>query len=165
MLPRFNTYFWKDGKPYGLQPNPEGPFRIIVDPYYKRFSIEFYEKEIFKKILYDSYLFDFRALKDPRQASWIKIPLSPNESLLKNQEDRVVLKETYTFEKERPRYCHYTIPQGISVAYHKLSYTDFGDPFDGVTLYDMNDVQVMQKKYKLVNGEFGDIISESWKVT
>lgn len=164
MINRFNSYYWKDGKPYGKDLNDKGPFRIVVDPYYKRFSIEFYEGENFKKIIYDSNLFDFRSLKDPRQASWIKMPLSQNESLLKNQEDRIVLKETYSFEKDRPRHCQYSIPQGIAVAYHKLSYSDLGDAFDGVTLFDMNDVPVMQKKYKFVNGEFTELVQESWQL-
>lgn len=158
----FKSYYWKDGKPYGKDRNEKGPFRIVVDPYYKRFSIEFYENGAFKNIVYDSNLFDFRSLKDPRQASWIKIPVTATESLLKNQEDRIVLKETYVYENERPRYCHYAIPQGIQVAYHKLSYIDFGDEFDGVTLYDMNEVPVMQKKYRCEKGEFGELISEKW---
>lgn len=162
MIPRFNSYFWKEGKPYGKDPDEKGPFRIVVDPYYKRFSVELYEGSEFKKILYDSNLFDFRALKDPRQASWIKIALSPTESLLKNQEDRVVLKETYTFEQNRPRACLYSTPQGIPVAHHRISYTDLGDPFDGVTLYDIHDVPVMRKKYALNNGEFGELLEESW---
>lgn len=164
MIKRFNSYFWKDGKPYGKDPSEKGAYRIVVDPYYKRFSIEEYEGEAFKKILYDSNLFDFRSLKDPRQASWIKIPLNQNESLLKNQEDRIVLKETYSFEKERPRKCQYATPQGIKVAYHILSYTDFGDAFDGVTLFDMNDKPVMQKKYKSVSGEFTELVQESWQL-
>lgn len=163
MIQHFKNYYWKEGRPYGIEPTNENHYyRIVTDPYHKRYSVEEYEKSKFKRIIYDSNLFDFRALKDPRQASWLKESLSNTESLLRNQDDRVVLIEKYTFASDRPRYCHYYIPQGLLVAHHKVFYKDVGDAFDGVILYDTSDRPVMQKSYKVEDEEFTELIEEKW---
>ncbi len=160
MIRTFKNYYWKEGKPYGREAGDR--YKIVVDPYHKRYSVEEYHQGAYQRVIYDSNLFDFRALKDPRQASWLKIPLSENQSLLRNQDDRVVLIEKYEFRGEKCSLCHYLTPQMIPVAYHKISLKEWGDPFDGVTLYDMNEMPVMQKKYTLENGEFTAVMEELW---
>ena len=66
MFKYYSDYYWKDGKPYGkdeINPN-QSPFayKIVQDPYFKRFSIEKYRQEHFEKNVYDSILLDFRHL-------------------------------------------------------------------------------------------------------
>lgn len=160
MIKKFKSYYWKEGKPYGREKGDK--FKIVVDPYHKRYSIEEYEKGEYKRVIYDSNLLDFRSLKDPRQASWLKEPFGENSSLLRNQDDRVVLIEKYEFKGDKCSLCRYLSPQGIEIAFHKISLRDWGDPFDGVTLYDLNDMPIMQKKYTIEKGEFLDLLEENW---
>lgn len=172
MIAHFLTYFWKNGKPYGLSPvtPTEAPisYKIIVDPYYKRFSIEKYRFALFDKIVYDSYLLDFRHLKPLYQTAWQKEELYSDDSsiicLMRNQDDRAILKETHYFEKNRPRICKMSSIHGIFLSTHRILYDDFGDPYNGVILYDSEERPVMIKKYSMdpLTYEFTDLIEEKW---
>jgi hypothetical protein len=161
----FKNYYWKDGKPYGkdkIDPLRGISYKIVTDPYHKRYSVEKYADNQFRELIYDSNLFDFRHLKDPAQAAWLKEPLSPNESLIRNQEDRVILREKYEFENNFCRSCTLLTPQGLPVSQHKIFYEILNDTFNGVLLSDLNGRPVMRKTYKAVEGEFTELLTESW---
>ena len=54
------------GKPYGrdiIDPTVASTsYKIVSDPYFRRFSVEKYQFLQFEKVVYDSYLLDFRHL-------------------------------------------------------------------------------------------------------
>lgn len=163
----YNDYYWKDGKPYGkgIVEELEGlTFRVVVDPYYKRFSVEEYENGRFKRLAYDSALFDFRALRKPEYAAWSREPIDEENSLIRNEEDRVVLIESYLFEGDFCRGCLVATLHGTPVSYHRMHYIELGDDFNGVILYDANHKIVMKKVYDMNESgqEFGALVSESW---
>lgn len=163
----YKDYYWKNGKPYGkdpIDPASESSFRVVVDPYYKRFSLEHYTKGKFNKLLYDSALFDFRALRKPELAIWHREAIDEENSLIRNEEDRVILVESYLFDGDFCRSCLIVTPYAIPVAYQRMYYEHLGDGFNGVRLFDAENMLVMEKIYKMhENGhEFGELISESW---
>ena len=87
-------------------------------------------------------------------------------SLIRDQNDRVILLEHYTFEKGRCRSCQVKSPHGHPLTSRKIFYKDFGDPFDGVILYDANEKPVMKKTYEMIPEfrEFGELIDENWNL-
>lgn len=166
----FKNYYWKNGKPYGLEEvTHEAPisYRIVTDPYYKRFSIEKYSLK-FDKIIYDSLLLDFRHLTLKDQVAWEREMLKEEEnrsiSLLRNQDDRAVLIETLTFHNNQCRACMTSSIHGIPLALHKMFYVSLGDSFNGVILYDVEERPVMRKVYEIdsQSGEFTNLLSEEW---
>lgn len=164
----YKDYHWKNGKPYGktLTTDLSGiTYRIVVDPYYKRFSLEEHENDHFKRLIYDSALFDFRHLKKPEQAQWLRHPLSEHKNLIRDEVDRLILIESYTFENNLCRLCQITTPHGTPIALQKISYESLGDPFNGVTLYDINETPILKKNYAFdpEKEEFTDLISECWE--
>lgn len=165
----YKDYYWKDGKPYGknLTPSLSGiTFRIVIDPYHTRYSLEEYEEGKFRRILYDSAFFDFRHLRRPEHASWQKELLSETCALIRNHDDRVILKETYEFEGPLCRACHLHTANGLLLSSHRLYYERLHDPFNGVILFDINNKPILKKVYKFDDSaaSFTDLIEESWEV-
>jgi hypothetical protein len=174
MFKQFRDYYWKNGKPYGMHevdPTQVTPsYKIVTDPYYKRFSIEKYQSTTFDKVIYDSLLLDFRHLTLKDQIAWQReILREDNEHsycLLRNQEDRVVHLETLTFEKNQCRTCVTSSVHGVPLSTHRMYYRFLQDTFDGVVLYDREDRPVMIKTYELdpETGEFTNLLSEEWNM-
>jgi hypothetical protein len=174
MFPHFREYYWKEGKPYGTQEvapaQTSFSYKIIVDPYYKRFSIEKYHFIHFEKVIYDSCLLDFRHLTLKDQMAWQREILKEEDNsslcLLRNQEDRAILIETLTFEENLCRICTTTSTHGVSLAMHRMYYRCLNDPFNGVVLYDIEGRPVMMKVYEIdpSTGEFTDLLHEEWNM-
>lgn len=166
----YNDYVWKDGIPYGinaLNDHTGMAYKIAMDPYRKRIAIESYENKQFRAVIYDSGLLDFRHLKPAEQTAWQKVTLSEsNEKVIAaiyNQDDRLILIETYHFEDRFCRCCISTSGHGIILAEQKIFYKNLGDPFNGVILYDTNQHPVMFKQYENDDlGEFTDLLEEIW---
>jgi hypothetical protein len=172
MFKHFQNYYWKDGKPYGVEvvipSQAPSSYKIVVDPYYKRFSIEKYRYAFFEKIIYDSILLDFRHLTLKDQIAWEREILKddPEQSicLLRNQDDRCVLMETLTFEGNQCRSCLTSSIHGIPLSIHRMYYRCLKDHFDGVILYDLEERPVMIKTYETnpQTGEFTNLLTEEW---
>lgn len=170
MSKHYKDYKWKNGIPYGIIPL-ETPieslsYKVISDPYYKRISVEQYDKGAFSKIIYDSALFDFRNLRATEQIAWEKKTLSPLLTEIRNHDDRLILIEKYQFEEKRCRRCEICSPHGVNLAVQHMYYTAMKDSFNGVILYDSNTHAVLQKTYDIDEntGEFAALKSESWDV-
>ena len=173
MKDHYKNYFWKDGIPYGNDKTEilsGTTFRILSDPYRKWISIERYESSKFDRVVYDSHLFDFRTLKTLNQAAWQKEPLYEDEHvvkcLLRDQDDRAVLIEEYKFQSGKCKECHTSSIHGLPVSTQNIYYEALGAPFNGVVLFDTNNLVVMEKRYNIEeeSGEFGELLSESWNV-
>lgn len=174
MFKHFQDYYWKEGKPYGIQilDPVQAPYsyKIIADPYFKRFSIEKYQYTQFDKIIYDSLLLDFRHLTMKDQMAWQREVFREDGHssvcLLRNQEDRAILIETLMFEGEFCRTCTTSSIHGIPLAVHRMYACSLNDPFNGVILYDMEKRPVMMKVYEIdpLTGEFTNLIEEEWNM-
>lgn len=174
MFKHFQDYYWKEGKPYGRQivdpAHASISYKIVVDPYYKRFSIEKYRYASFEKVVYDSLLLDFRHLTLKDQMAWQREVLKEEGDrticLLRNQEDRVVLIETLTFENNQCKTCLTSSVHGIPLALHRMYYRCLQDPFDGVVLYDLEGHPVMIKTYETdpQTEEFTNLLNEEWNM-
>lgn len=171
MTEHYDDYLWKDGIPYGVGKTQDKDrnitYKILMDPYRKHISIEQYGKGAFKKVIYDSQLLDFRKLKPAEQNAWQKETMAENSepiSLIRNQDDRIVYMETYTFDNNLCRECRAHSPHGIPLSRQRMYYKELGDTFNGVILYDCNDHPVMSKTYEfdVETGEFTDLINENW---
>ncbi|MCB1111423.1 MAG: hypothetical protein H7A37_01375 [Chlamydiales bacterium] len=140
----------------------EEAFRIVIDPYFKRITVEVYEKGCFKRLAYDSALFDFRRLTPVAQNAWRKEMLDESVYLIRDEDDRVIIKEVYTFDGDRCRECRAYYPYDILVSVQKMYYQDLGDPFNGVVLYDREGRPVTMKEYSVDtdSGEFRELIQE-----
>lgn len=167
----YQDYYWKMGKPYGLglaTPSDHLSYKIVTDPYHKRYSIEKYHDHSFQEVIYDSIFLDFRHLKPHDQLAWQKECLDEQADsviyLLRNQEDRVILIETQQFQQNLCRSCSISSVHGILISTHRLYYTTFGDPFNGVILYDKEEKPVMKKTYQTDpdTGEFTSLLAEEW---
>jgi len=173
MTKHYADYVWKNGRPRGLSVLPPDAnlvgisYKIIADPYFKRISVEKYQSGTFSQTIYDSALFDFRHLKAAEQASWQKTTVSETENQvichIRNQDDRLVLIEEYSFENQLCRSCITKSPQNVTVSIQKIQYSSLGDPFNGVILYDINEHTIMSKRYKIDEEtlSFTDLIEES----
>lgn len=170
----YKDYCWKGGLPYGINKLavPEGThYKLPMDPYRKRVSIEEYADGRFIKIIYDSALLDFRSLKaSAEQVSWEKsvIETSPSlvVSLIRNQDDRIVCVEKCLFEEAFCTECQIWSPHAIHLSTHRMFYKAKQALFDGVILYDSHNKPVMSKKYRLhpSTGEFDELIEECWEI-
>jgi hypothetical protein len=166
----YRDYVWKEGIPYGINALDDTTglaYKIAMDPYRKRIAIERYENKQFKGIIYDSGLLDFRHLKPAEQTAWQKVTLSEDNkkvtAAIYNQDDRLILIETYHFEDKFCRSCISTSGHGIVLSEQKIFYKSLGDHFNGVVLYDINEHPVTLKIYELdEQGEFSDLIEEIW---
>lgn len=168
----FRDYFWKQGKPVGIgavAADAPVSFKIIVDPYRKRISLERYHAGQFHDVVYDSYLFDFRYLSEKDQQAWQRTRLYEDEaiarSLLRNMDDRVILIEEAHFSGEDCIECRLHSPHGIWVATQKIYDTRRGDPFDGMALIDRLDHPVLLKKYARdpESRSFTTLLAEVWE--
>lgn len=174
MTKYYKDYIWKDGIPYGLDPIEEitktDSYKIIMDPYRKRISIESYLKGQFSTIVYDSILLDFRQLRQPEQTAWQKIPITETPELMvcliRNEDDRVLFTETHIFVNDLCRECRVSAPHGIPLSLHKMLYKSLGDPFNGVILYDQNEHPVMYKRYEFdeITQQFTTLLEEEWNM-
>jgi hypothetical protein len=174
MVQYFKDYYWKNGFPHGKANADQTPketdisYKIVSDPYHKRISIEKYLKKEFLSVIYDSYMLDFRSLKNAEQLAWEKILLfettNKATSLIRNQDDRILYIENSFFEGDYCKICQVTSPQGYLLSVHKMFYKILKDPFDGVILFDQNEHPVMCKIYEvdLMTGEFTALIKEEW---
>lgn len=167
----YRDYFWKEGAPIGKEvlSEPTGTcYKIVTDPYRKRITVEKYIWGDFDELEYDSLLLDFRTLKLENQLAWEKKILSEDpensKSLIRDQNDRVILMETYKFNNHRCIECRTYYPMGILVSIQKIFYKEFSDHFNGVILYDAHDRQVMRKEYDIdpITQEFGELLAEEW---
>ncbi|SCA62568.1 hypothetical protein SCG7086_AB_00270 [Chlamydiales bacterium SCGC AG-110-P3] len=167
----YGDYYWDDGVPRGRHPISSGNvplyYKLVSDPYHKRLSIEEYRSDTFSTVIYDSAIFDFRWLKPAAQVGWQKETISETDteviSLIRTIEDRVILKEVYSFDGPFCLECHAFSPQDIPVSTQKVHYKSRGDIFNGVVLYDMNNHPVTFKKYETgTDGQFTHVIEEQW---
>lgn len=167
----YRDYYWENGRPRGQdlqQTQEEICYRIVVDPYYKRYSIEKYENQQFLDVIYDSALFDFRWLKPQEQVAWQKVKVVENEKemtcLIKNQDDRVIAVEKYYFEEDLCRRSEMFYPNGKQLATQVISYTKLGDEKNLVILLDAYSHPVVIKEYEADEdtGEFSLMIKEDW---
>jgi hypothetical protein len=159
-------YFYKEGIPYGLNPlddksvSDNESYKIVMDPYRKRISIEKYIRGNFASCVYDSALLNFRHLNQIEQQAWQKVPVVETEEyvecLIRNQDDRVLFIETYFFEKNLCKKCIVKSPQGLLLSTQVMRYTFLNDSENDVTLYDSNDRLVLKKTYQAdpITGEF-----------
>lgn len=174
MHPFYRDYIWKKGVPLGCGRLLDDqilqlPFayKIVDDPYRKRFSIERYLGAAFDQVIYDSQLLDFRRLKPAEQQGWQReiIQQTANETscLIRNQEERMLYLEHLRFESQYCRECRLSTPQGTPLSIHRLFYTALNDSFDGILLYDNNDHLVLAKRYAVgPTGEFTELLEERW---
>lgn len=168
----YADYFWQKGVPkgrrkIGVPPSSAICYKIITDPYRKRFSIEQYEKGAFKQVVYDSIYLDFRRLKPSEQQGWQQEVISQSDReivcLIRNQEERVLYREIQEFEGSFCRSCSLYAPQGLLLSIHRMSYTALGDAFDGTLLYDGHTRLVLAKRYQSSEqGEFTELLEERW---
>lgn len=173
----YHDYFWLKGVPKGYDCLQEGTdcaacicYKIVDDPYRKRFSIERYEKGRFATIVYDSLLLDFRHIKPAEQQGWSKETTTADEDsvtcVIRNQDDRIIYIETHAFEADVCRECQIFSPQGLFLAINRMFYKSKGDATDGVVLFDRQDKPVMYKLYETgEDGQFTDLIEERWDLT
>lgn len=174
MTHHYHDYFWKEGIPYGVKP-VEDPlkslyetYKIVMDPYRKHITIEKYFQGDFTGVIYDSAFLNFRHLKNDTTRAWQKtiIHEAPNETVchLRDQDDRLVFKETYRFEQNLCRECHVTSPHDIPLSIQRMYYKTFKDPFNGVVLFDQNKNPVMCKYYEFDENlnEFTELIETKW---
>lgn len=174
MLKHYRNYYWEDALPKGLSPvdlneDPQAiSYKIISDPYHKWISIEKYLGKAFQKVVYDTALFDFRCLKPEKHIAWQKTPSGESEdgSLIRNQDDRIVLFELYSFVGNRCSKCFASTPHGFPVSTQRIYWKALGDLVDGVALFDQEGRPVMYKLYKTdpETGEFSELIEEKWKM-
>jgi len=174
MFKHFQEYYWKDGKPYGrhaVDPSSTPTsYKVIVDPYFKRFSVEKYHHSHFEKIIYDSALLDFRHLTLKDQTAWHREVLQEENDtstcLLRNQDDRAILIEDLVFEENQCRMCTTRSIHGVTLSMHRMYYRNLQDPFDGVILYDNEERPVMVKMYESdpLTGEFTHVLLEEWNM-
>lgn len=162
------------GKPYGAEVTEASEtstsYKIISDPYFKRFSIEKYRYTRFEKVVYDSILLDFRHLSLKDQMTWRREVLTEegdcSTCLLRDHDDRAILIEALTFDQNQCRSCTTSSIHGLPLAVHRMFYRSRNDPFDGVILYDMEEKPVMKKSYEIdpSTGEFTNLLSEEWNM-
>lgn len=166
----YEDYYWDSGVPKGKHvPNSPSDitYKIHVDPYRKRYSVEEYQETAFQKILYDSALFDFRSLFKGEDASWQREILSENPlsslTLIRNMEERIILKEELLYDLSgHCRGCTLFSCHGIPLGTQILFDRDCGDPFTGVQFKDITGRVVLQKEYEKnkKTGEFESLVKE-----
>jgi hypothetical protein len=161
----FKTYSWKEGSPIGLQIATEDSpitYKIVKDPYRKRISLEKYQNGNYLCTVYDSGLFDFRKLNKPEQKVWQKED-GESTSLIRDEDDRVILKERYVFVENFCREVLLFSPQDILVGRQKMFYSKLNDPFDGAILYDLEGEVVLWKRYHTDEAcHWTNVIAQGW---
>ncbi|MCC5832517.1 MAG: hypothetical protein JJU12_05685 [Chlamydiales bacterium] len=152
----YEDYRWQEGRPRGIGKTSRGAslcYRIVSDPYHKWLSIEMYERGLFKELLYDSRLLDFRKLSPTEQLSWRKEPAGLREAWIFNEDDRVILLESY-----RDGGCEIYSPHGVLLCRYA-----FLPEEARIVLFDGHSHPVMTRQYRTYEkGEFLDILREDW---
>ena len=157
----FLDYYWKEGKPVGRQAVTLEEasalkivsYKIVIDPYYKRISVECYLEGKWHSVVYDSFLLDFRKLNERDQLAWQKEVLSSSNDgnevscLIRDQEDRVVVLEKHQLKNGVPISCKIFSPHGVLVASQEMHYLSWGGAFNGVILLDTSGRVVLKKTY------------------
>lgn len=170
MSKHYKDYFWNNGAPQGLQAldleevSKEDSYKIVSDPYLKHISIEAYEKGHFVKVVYDSQFLNFKKLKPEFQQAWERQLLNDgNECLIKDQDDRIILKERYVFKDSLCCECHIFSATDYYLASQYVYYTSLGDLINGVAFYDANDHIVMLKEYQIDElNNFTEVTKTIW---
>lgn len=152
----YDDYYWDKGVPKGRKrttPKEKTSYKILSDPYRKRFSVEEYLEGSFQKILYDSNLFDFRSLFKGEDASWQRETLSETatsaHTLIRNMEERIVLKEELCYDSQgNCTGCTLYSPHGVLLGQQTILDRTHGAPFDGVEFRDASGRIVLQKEYE-----------------
>ncbi len=175
MHKNYRDYYWKNGYPYGLEVEKGDlkgiTFKIVTDPYWKRVTIERYVDGKFVRLDYDSQLLDFRKLKPENQSQWQRETLEEGPdrivSLIRDQDDRVILKEELKFQGDLCRECLVSTPNNQQISVHRMFYKLLQETFDGVVLYDNNEKVVMKKSYAFDETvqEFTEMLKEEWDFT
>ncbi len=177
MTKYFSGYSWRAGIPRGVGllasdkvQDADQSYKIVGDPYHKRYSVERYCHGVFDSVPYDSALLDFRHLKPQKQQAWHKETLESDDDtvvcLVRDQNDRLLYVETNLFENGLCRECKVSSPQGLFLSVHRMYYTHLGDGTDGVVLYDRRGLPVMYKRYACdESGVFTDVIEEQWDLS
>lgn len=171
MHKHYLDYYWTGGIPYGVKPiendsQEKISYKIVMDPYRKRISIEKYDFGHFSTTIYDSALLNFKHLNAIEQQSWqktvIKECTDSMECIIRDQDDRVLFIETYHFQNLYCRKCIARSPQGILLSQQEMRYRCLGDRDNEVILFDSNNHPVMQKFYEADSqtGEFTTLIKE-----
>ena len=70
----FTHYYWKNGVPQGQNTSTDSSesYKIVTDPYHKRYTVEKYLQNRFDSTVYDSQLLDFRKLNPMEKTAWQK---------------------------------------------------------------------------------------------
>lgn len=167
----YRNYFWKEGIPYGIggaheDLNQRESYKIVMDPYRKRISIEKYIFQKYLSTIYDSALLNFRHLNPIEQQSWQKEVISETaettQCLIRDQDDRVLFIESYFFEDNYCKKCEAHSPHGILLSIQHMQYQILGESENSVTLMDANEHPVLKKIYEAdpVSGEFTNLLKE-----
>ncbi len=170
----YSDYYWDFGKPRGknsgeVQRNhKEIRYRIVQDPYFRRYTIEKYSPDTRPELVYDSALLDFRKVKKMEQTGWKKEILEENADtifcLIRDQDDRIILEESYTFREGLCTGCEIFYPSGGLLSTQVIHYKALGDEDNVVILYDRLLRPVVKKIYAAheTTGEFTDLLHECW---
>ncbi len=153
MLPLYRDYFWKKGTPYGIEKTSgHRAYKIVADPYHKHISIELYEDHQFVKQIYSSLWLDFRVLDPAAQAAWSKEIVLETESsstaLIRDENDRLLYKEIYTFKQGFCTHCYTLSPNDITLSEQHTSYLALGDAQNRAALYDAHQHPICYKFYE-----------------
>lgn len=150
----YKDYCWKEGKPVGIGKTSEEAsvyYRIISDPYQKWISIELYRKGVFAALLYDSRLLDFRKLHAAEQIAWRKELSKKGEAWIYNEDDRLILRESYTESS-----CEIYSPHGFFLCRYQLL-----KKVARVILVDSHSHPVLVQQYRTCEGgEFRELLQE-----
>jgi len=133
----FEDYVWVNGKPKGKSKVSEEKgdyFKIVKDPYGKRISLERFSSGQFLDCIYDSNLFDFRALISKVDSSWQKIEEKAS-ILIRDGDDRTIAEEFYVMENGLCQECRIHYPRGPLVATQKMFYEN--DTLKALVLFDI----------------------------
>jgi hypothetical protein len=159
-------FSWKNGTPFGIDPVQGAvpvAYRVIKDPYRKRFSVERYHNLIYQSTVYDSGVFDFRKLRSAEQKVWRREEIEQG-ALIRDEDDRVILRERYFFLGDVCQELELRSAQDLLVARQTMYYSSLGDPFDGALLFDLEGGVILWKKYALESetNQWSHVISQGW---
>lgn len=169
----FQDYFWKEGIPIGLRPRKgvsllPRHYKIVTDPYRKRWVVEKYTEGVWEGVIYDSALFDFRRLKIMAEEPWERETICRTREqetiLLRDPEDRLVAREIFSFQGGKQKRWELQSIHGIPICSHTLFSTLWGDSFSGLVLRDREGRMILWKQYELDPNThaFSKLVRESW---
>ena len=170
-LPLYHDYYWKNGKPVGIgfgSITSEQAFKVIRDPYGKRYSIEKYALGKLVEIVYDSSLFDFRHLKSEETAAWQRETIKElphlTHALIRSMDERIILREESYFKEGLCQSCKIFSPHGVWIGTQNILRISSGDSFNGVILHDCLNHPIVIKKYAIDEFDtFTELLGEKWE--